>query len=150
MITRHSLPMIALAATLICAGLPAGAVAGGAAQPEETAPAATPPGYMIVIGTNVESARMGPYARATIPLLLEYGGRLLFISEEHAAEILEGPAFTSSIRVFEFPSLQHARDFYYSETYQREAIPLREGLGTLNVIVSDAFVPDPRWLPASD
>ena len=150
MITCRCLPMISLAATLACAGLPPGALAGGAAHADESEPAATPPGYMIVIGTNVDSARMGPYARATIPLLLEYGGRLLFISEEHAGEVLEGPAFTSSVRVFEFPSLQHARDFYFSERYQREAIPLREGLGTLNVIVSDAFVPDPRWLPAGD
>lgn len=149
MIEFRMLPMIALVATSLWAGLPAGALAGGA-DPEHTQAAAPPPGYMIVIGTNVESERMGPYARATIPLLLEYGGRLLFISEENAAEVLEGPAFTSSLRVFEFPSLQHARDFYFSERYQREAIPLREGLGTLNVIVSDAFVPDPRWLPADD
>lgn len=140
------LPIIALVATSLWAGLPAATLADGA-DPEH---AATPPGYMIVIGTNVDSARMGPYARATIPLLLEFGGRLLFISEEHAAEVLEGPTFTSSIRVFEFPSLQHARDFYFSERYQREAMPLREGLGTLNVIVSDAFVADPRWLPAAD
>ncbi len=149
MVHFRLLPLIVLfaAAPLTC--LPAEALAADA-DPEHTAPATTPPGYMIVIGTNVESARMGPYARATIPLLLEYGGRLLFISEENDAEILEGPAFTSSIRVFEFPSLQHARDFYFSERYQREAIPLREGLGTLNVIVSDAFVPDPRWQPAGE
>ncbi len=149
MIPFRLLPLVALATTVLGAGLAPGALAGGD-DAEPTGQAATPPGYMIVIGTNVDSARMGPYARATIPLLLEYGGRLLFISEEQAAEILEGPAFTSSIRVFEFPSLQHARDFYFSERYQREAIPLREGLGTLNVIVSDAFVPDPRWLPAAD
>lgn len=110
----------------------------------------TRPGYMIVIGTGVDSPRMGPYARATVPLLLEFGGELLFISEEHEAEILEGGPFESSIRVFRFPSLQHARDFYYSDAYQQEAIPLREGLGMLDVIVSDAFVPDPRWLPAGD
>lgn len=120
---------------------------GSVAQPDEAGPALTDarPGYMIVIGTGVDSPRMGPYARATIPLLLEYGGELLFISEEGEAEILEGGPFESSLRVFRFPSLQHARDFYYDERYQQEAIPLREGLGALDVIVSDAFVPDPRW-----
>ena len=120
------------------------------AEPVDDGDGETRPGYMIVIGTDVDSPRMGPYAAATVPLLLEFGGELLFISEEHGAEILEGGPFTSSIRVFRFPSLQHARDFYHSEAYQQEAIPLREGLGQLDVIVVDAFVPDPRWLPAGD
>ena len=104
-----------------------------------------PPGYMVVIGIDVDASRMGAYARATVPLLLQYGGRLLFISEEGQAEVLEGDDYPSSIRVFEFPSLQRARDFYYSDAYQQQAIPLRDGNGRLHVIVSDAFVPDPRW-----
>ena len=151
MTAYRPMPRSLIVATLVwtCLSMST-AMAGGETDGGEAAPTAGPPGYMIVIGTNVDAARMGPYARATIPLLLEYGGRLLFISEENAAEVLEGPAYTNSIRVFEFPSLQRARDFYYSDRYQREAIPLREGLGTLNVIVSDAFVPDPAWLPASD
>ena len=141
----NSLKTVAILVALLLATL------AGRALVAETADDAEPrPGYMIVIGTGVDSPRMGPYAAATVPLLLEFGGELLFISEEHGAEILEGGPFESSIRVFRFPSLQHARDFYYSEAYQREAIPLREGLGQLNVIVSDAFVPDPRWLQAGD
>jgi uncharacterized protein (DUF1330 family) len=140
-----------LALIVLFAALPlAGCGAPPAAHTDATAAAQEQnrPGYMIVIGRGVDSPRMGPYARATIPLLLEYGGELLFISEEGAAEVLEGGPFQSSIRVFRFPSLQHARDFYYSDRYQQEAIPLREGLGQLDVIVSDAFVPDPRWQAA--
>jgi len=101
-------------------------------------------GYMIVIGNGVDPARMGEYARAAVPLLLEYQGRLLFTTDEGATEVIEGGPFPGSIRVFEFPSLQSARDFYFSDRYQ-QAIPLRAGNGQLEVLLADGFVPDPKW-----
>ena len=106
-------------------------------------------GYMIVIGNGVDPARMGEYARAAVPLLLRYEGRLLFTTEEGRTEVIEGGPFPGSIRVFEFPTLQSARDFYDSEDYQA-AIPLRAGNGKIDVLLADGFVPDPKWLtPAS-
>lgn len=112
-----------------------------------TAPAAAPvakPGYMVVIGNGVDPKKMGAYASAAVPLLFKYQGRLLFATDEGKTEVLEGGPFPGSIRAFEFPSLQSARDFYFSAEYQK-AIPLREGNGKIDVIVSDAFVPDPKW-----
>jgi uncharacterized protein (DUF1330 family) len=102
-------------------------------------------GYMIVIGNGVAPARMGEYARAAVPLLLQYQGRLLFTTEEGQTEVIEGGPFPGSIRVFEFPTLQSARDFYYSAEYQA-AIPLRAGNGKIDVLLADGFVPDPKWL----
>ncbi|MDX2221264.1 MAG: DUF1330 domain-containing protein [Rhodospirillaceae bacterium] len=127
-------------------------VAGGAARAESETGAASPqvspkPGYMVVIGVGVDPSRMGAYAAAAVPLLLKYRGRLLFATDEGRTEVLEGGPFPGSVRVFEFPSLQSARDFYYSAEYQA-AIPLRAGNGKLDVIVSDAFVPDPKWFAA--
>ncbi|MCC5793369.1 MAG: DUF1330 domain-containing protein [Chromatiales bacterium] len=115
-----------------------------ASHADEAAPAEPRPGYMVVIGNGVDPALMGAYAAAAVSLLLRYGGRLLFATEEGSTEVLEGGPFPGSIRVFEFPSLASARDFYHSDEYQR-AIPLRLGNGRLDVIVSDAFVPDPKW-----
>jgi uncharacterized protein (DUF1330 family) len=106
--------------------------------------AAVRKGYMIVIGTGVDPARMGEYARAAVPLLLRYQGRLLFTTEEGQTEVIEGGPFPGSIRVFEFPTLQDARDFYFSDEYQA-AIPLRAGNGKIDVLLADAFVPDPKW-----
>lgn len=104
----------------------------------------TPPGYMIVITQDVDPAGMRDYARVAVPLLLKFKGRLLFATTEGANEQLEGPDFRPSVRVFEFPSVQAARGYYQSETYQ-SAIPLREGNGQVTVLISDAFVPDPKW-----
>ncbi len=103
------------------------------------------PGYMVVIGNGVDPAKMGPYAQAAVPLLLQYQGKLLFATEEGKTDVIEGGPFPGSIRVFEFPSLQSARDFYHSDEYQK-AIPLRLGNGKIDVILSDAFVPDPKWM----
>lgn len=102
-------------------------------------------GYMIVIGNGVDPAGMGAYARAAVPLLLRYQGRLLFTTEEGQTEVIEGGPFPGSIRVFEFPTLEAARNFYFSDEYQR-AIPLRAGNGKIDVLLADGFVPDPKWL----
>lgn len=110
----------------------------------QVAPAAPRPGYMVVIGNGVDPKKMSAYAGKAVPLLMKSGGRLLFATEEGQTEVLEGGPFPGSIRVFEFPTLAAARDFYYSPEYQA-AIPLRLGNGKIDVMVSDAFIPDPKW-----
>ena len=126
--------------------LPLIALAGGhvSVPPEAANPPAAKPGYMIVIGNGVDPAGMSEYAGIAVPLLLKTGAKLLFATEEGQTEVIEGGPFPGSIRVFEFPTLQAARDFYYSDEYQA-AIPLREGNGTIDVMLADAFVPDPKW-----
>ncbi|MFK7954468.1 MAG: DUF1330 domain-containing protein [Lysobacterales bacterium] len=107
------------------------------------------PGYMVVIGNGVNSKGMAEYAKAAVPLMFRFGGKLLFTTREGETEVIEGGPFPGSIRVFEFPSLQHARDYYYSKEYQA-AIPLRAGNGKIDVILADAFVPDPKWNRPAD
>lgn len=110
----------------------------------EPAPAVQRPGYMIVLTQNVDPAGMRDYARAAVPLLLEFKGRLLFATPEGKNEVLEGAPFTPSVRVFEFPNVEAARGYYTSDEYQA-AIPLRAGNGEVTVLISDAFAPDPKW-----
>lgn len=102
------------------------------------------PGYMIVLTENVNPALMRDYAKVAVPLLLEFKGRLLFATPEGKNEVLEGGPFNPSVRVFEFPSVEAARGYYQSDEYQA-AIPLRAGNGDVKVLISDAFVPDPKW-----
>lgn len=101
-------------------------------------------GYMIVFGRGVDASRMGAYAQAAVPLLLRYGGKLLTLTDEGKAELMEGTPMPDSLRVFEFPSLQSARDFYHSAEYTA-AKQHRLGNGELDVYVMDGFVPDPKW-----
>ncbi|MEM6683616.1 MAG: DUF1330 domain-containing protein [Pseudomonadota bacterium] len=105
------------------------------------------PGYMIVLTEDVDPAGMRDYAKIAVPLLLQYKAKLLFATPEGKNEVLEGGSFKPSVRVFEFPSLEAARGYYNSDIYQ-SAIPLREGNGKVTVLLSDAFVPDPKWTKA--
>lgn len=115
----------------------------GAADDAPSTPA-DKPGYMIVLTQDIDRAGMRDYARAAVPLMLEYGGLLLFATPEGGNEVLEGGPFTPSVRVFRFPSVEAARGYYMSDEYQA-AILLREGNGKVTVLISDAFVPDPKW-----
>lgn len=118
--------------------------AEAAAQAEPDAASVARPGYMIVISEGVDPAGMSAYARAAVPLMFKYRGKLLFATEEGQNEVLESGPYQPSVRVFEFPSLEAARGYYQSAEYQA-AIPLRAGNGKIIVIVADAFVPDPKW-----
>lgn len=102
------------------------------------------PGYMIVLTEDVDPAGMRDYARAAVPLMLDYKGLLLFATPEGQNEVLEGGPFLPSVRVFKFPSVEAARGYYMSDEYQA-AIPLRAGNGKVTVLISDAFIPDPKW-----
>lgn len=116
----------------------------GAASAGPDADQAAGHGYMIVISQDVNPAAMSAYAKVAVPLLFEYGAKLLFVTEENNNEVLEGGPFPQSIRVFQFPSIQAARDYYHSDEYQR-ATPMRAGNGKIDVILADRFVPDPKW-----
>lgn len=112
-----------------------------AQQADQPKAAAAParPGYLIVIGTGVDPLRLRDYGMAAGRIVMQRGGRLLFATREGANEFLEGGPFTSSIRVFEFPSVEAVREFYHSPEYQK-VIPLRVGNGRFDIIVSDSFV----------
>jgi uncharacterized protein (DUF1330 family) len=130
---------------MVAVTLPLWALADGHNATDDAGVAADrQPGYMIVIGNGVNPAGMRDYAAAAVPLIIKAGGKLLFATEEGKTEVLEGGPFPGSIRVFEFPSLQAARDFYYADAYQA-AIPLRAGNGRIDVMVADGWVPDPKW-----
>lgn len=139
------LKKIRSAAAAMLLVVPAWATAGGHEGAAAASVSATDkPGYMIVIGNGVNPAGMREYAAAAVPLIIKAGGTLLFATEEGQTEVLEGGPFPGSIRVFEFPSLQSARDFYYAPDYQA-AIPLRAGNGRIDVLVADGWIPDPKW-----
>jgi len=68
------------------------------------------------------------YTKASPAAVAKYGGKFLVRGGETLT--LEGPEETSRIVVLEFPSLEKAKEFYYSEEYQ-SAKKLREGAATV-------------------
>jgi uncharacterized protein (DUF1330 family) len=85
------------------------------------------PAYIIarVQVTNWELYR--EYTRATPAAIEKFGGR--FVVRGGETITLEGPQETGRLVIIEFPSLDNAKAFYYSEEYSR-AKKLREGAAT--------------------
>ena len=68
--------------------------------------------------------RYKEYMKKTPGAIEKYGGK--FIVRGGDVVTLEGPGETRRLVLIEFPSLEKAKEFYYSEEYQ-EAKKLREG-----------------------
>lgn len=81
------------------------------------------PGYLIFEIEVTDPTAYSHYREVAGPILAVGGGRFVLSSE--AIEPLEGDWRPPSISVVEFPSAEAARDFYYSEAYQR-VVALRQ------------------------
>ena len=68
--------------------------------------------------------RYKEYMKKTPGAIEKYGGK--FIVRGGDVVTLEGPGENRRLVLIEFPSLEKAKEFYYSEEYQ-EAKKLREG-----------------------
>ena len=82
--------------------------------------------YMIIAGTTLDAARMGRYAAALAEsgLYPSVGGR--YVNEARPIEVFEGSPHEDHVSlIVRFPTRAAAREFWYSETYQREILPLR-------------------------
>ena len=68
--------------------------------------------------------RYKEYVKETPKAIKKYGGK--FIVRGGKMVTLEGPEETRRLVLIEFPSLEKAKEFYYSQEYQ-EAKKIREG-----------------------
>lgn len=71
----------------------------------------------VIAGNNViDSETMGEYAKQVPATLEPFGGRFLVRGGD--AELVEGAWTTQRLVVIEFPSRDHARNWYQSDAYQ--------------------------------
>jgi uncharacterized protein (DUF1330 family) len=71
----------------------------------------------VIAGNNVTDAEvMREYAKLVPATLEPFGGK--FVVRGGQIEVVEGAWTTPRLVVIEFPSLDHARDWYRSDAYQ--------------------------------
>jgi uncharacterized protein (DUF1330 family) len=92
--------------------------------------------YMIVQGKGYAPAELGPYAASLPPIYAKYGGR--YVSFDTDFDVAEGSYDAQAIIISAWPSAEAARAFWDSPEY-REAIKLRDGIGTFDVVIVDAL-----------
>jgi uncharacterized protein (DUF1330 family) len=126
--------LLGAGAALFAAGVFAGALMkDGAAMADA---AATPPGYMIVMGKGYDREGLRAYSATLPPIYEKYAGKYLGISAEPV--LLEGSFGYDSVLISKWPSLQAAEDFWASPEY-REAVKLRAGNGEFHVIAFEGL-----------
>lgn len=79
-------------------------------------------GYLIFDIEVTDKVAYEHYRTQAQPVLANHPGH--FIVRKGKTEILEGDWEPESFFILEFPSYEHAREFYFSEEYQK-VLPLR-------------------------
>ena len=90
--------------------------------------------YVIVRVEVTDRQRYKKYIEATPATITKFGGR--FIARGGETLSLEGPQETRRVVILEFPSLERAKQWYYSDDYQA-AKKIRAGAAEGEMLVID-------------
>jgi uncharacterized protein (DUF1330 family) len=81
---------------------------------------------------DIKTIELQAYIDKSEQLALEYGGK--YIIRGSAEKVAEGNQLLGrSLVVLEFKTLKKAESFFFSEAYQKEIKPLRNGTGVYDV-----------------
>lgn len=94
------------------------------------------PAYLIAHSTITDSEKFQKYVSASEDSLSLYGGKYLLGGS--VTQVLEGNHDKSRTIIFQFPSAEHAKDWYGSGEYQ-SVKPLRDNTGVFDFVVLDSF-----------
>ena len=95
-----------------------------------------PKGYVILTEAIHDEEGMAGYGRASTKPLVDFGGKPLVVDED--VEVLEGRWHGTRTVLVEFPSVEQARAWYGSDSYQA-ALPLRQAAADCNVAILAGF-----------
>jgi uncharacterized protein (DUF1330 family) len=95
-----------------------------------------PKGYVILTEAIHDQAGMQEYSRKSAQALIESGARVLSVDTQ--PQILEGEWHGTRTVVVEYESVEAARAWYESETYQK-VLPLRLAAADCNVVILSGF-----------
>lgn len=92
--------------------------------------------YVILRITVRDLEKLKNYQQAAPSIIEKYEGELLARGGEVVS--LEGTAETRRLVMIEFPSMEKAKEFYYSPEYT-EAIELRKGAAEFEIVAVDGL-----------
>ena len=92
--------------------------------------------YLVVHVDISDIDQYREYTKLTPPIVEEYGGK--FIARGGDVVTLEGPEETRRIVIIEFPSINAAKAFYYSEEYTK-AIELRKDAADFELVAIEGL-----------
>lgn len=103
------------------------------------------PAYLVVVATITDPGKARGYLDALRAAGLYPLHAGFHITSGKSANVLEGEMFKSRpIVVAKFPCVEAARQFWYSDTYQKNVLPLRVGAGTFDVAIFEERIDEMR------
>ena len=91
-----------------------------------------PKGYVIITEAIHDPEGMVTYGEASTASVIEHGAKVLSVDEH--PQVLEGEWHGTQTVVLEFESVEAAREWYNSDTYQ-EAAKLRQAAADCNGVI---------------
>ena len=95
-----------------------------------------PKGYVILTEAIHDPVGMRAYEKASMASLIEYEGRPVVVEEE--IQVVEGQWHGNRTVIVEYESVEKARAWYNSPSYQA-ARPLRQAAAECNVVIVSGF-----------
>jgi len=93
---------------------------------------------MVIQGSTTDPAQMDQYRDVILPMIKERGGYYeVFALADGEVTALSGVWADQIFAISRWPARTSAEDFWYSDRYQRVAIPLRLGAGHFSVHLLD-------------
>jgi uncharacterized protein (DUF1330 family) len=95
--------------------------------------AGAPRYFMVIEGTGTDQDRMDRYRDKILPMMRERGSYYVAFELGGDVEVWAGRWSEGIFAISRWPSRAHAEDFWYSDRYQNECIPIRTGVGRFDV-----------------
>jgi uncharacterized protein (DUF1330 family) len=96
--------------------------------------------FMVIEGTGTDQPRMDRYRDMILPMMRERGAYYVAFELGGDVSVLAGEWSEGIFAISRWPSKALAEDFWFSEKYQNEAIPIRTGVGKFDVQIIEGRV----------
>jgi uncharacterized protein (DUF1330 family) len=127
---------------LACAGLPYEGWPGNFVPtiatvdvPSSDAPRA----FMVIEGTGTDQERMDRYRDLILPMMRDRGAYYVAFELGGNVRVLAGHWAEGIFAISRWPSKAHAENFWYSDGYQGQAVPIRTGVGRFDVQIIEGI-----------
>ena len=101
--------------------------------------AGAPRTLMAIEGTGTDQERMDRYRDLILPMMRERGAYYIAFELGGDVTVLAGKWSEGIFAISRWPSKAMAEDFWYSNQYQKEAIPIRTGVGRFDVQIIEGI-----------
>jgi uncharacterized protein (DUF1330 family) len=101
--------------------------------------AGAPRTFMVIEGTGTDQQRMDRYRDMILPMMRERGAYYIAFELGGDVSVLAGEWSEGIFAISRWPSKASAKDFWFSDKYQNDAIPIRTGVGKFDVQIIEGI-----------